>query len=151
MCIDVPQLDIAVFIIPGKQVKNGDDRLVVLNKTAFEIVKLQEGKHPIHVSTFSGNPITRMLNTAWRRARKTAGLPMVRAHDLKHTYGRRLRSAGASFEDRQDLLGHCSGRITTHYSAAELSLLLEAANSICKDRKENQQSEFVVLRRLSVS
>jgi integrase len=43
----------------------------------------------------------------------------VRVHDLKHTFGRRLRAAGVSFEDRQDLLGHKSGRITTHYSQAE--------------------------------
>ena len=62
----------------------------------------------------------RMLNSAWKRARTRAGLPQVRVHDLKHTFGRRLRAAGVSFEDRQDLLGHRSGRITTHYSAAEL-------------------------------
>jgi hypothetical protein len=32
----------------------------------------------------------------------------VRVHDLEHTFGRRLRAAGAGFEDRQDLLGHRS-------------------------------------------
>ncbi|UEO01237.1 hypothetical protein A9R16_007525 [Acidiferrobacter thiooxydans] len=36
-----------------------------------------------------------------------------------------------SFEDRQDLLGHKSRRITDHYSAAELSQLIEAANPAC--------------------
>jgi hypothetical protein len=51
----------------------------------------------------------------------------VRVHDLKHTYGRRLRAAGVSFEDRQDLLGHKSTRITTHYSAAELANLIAAS------------------------
>ena len=40
----------------------------------------------------------------------------VRIHDLKHTFGRRLRAAQVSLEDRQDLLGHKSQRITTHYS-----------------------------------
>lgn len=59
----------------------------------------------------------------------------VRVHDLKHTFGRRLRAAGVSFEDRQDLLGHKSGRITTHYSAAELTQLIKAANSICLDKR----------------
>jgi CubicO group peptidase (beta-lactamase class C family) len=49
----------------------------------------------------------------------------------------------------EDLLGHRSGRITTHYSAAELSKLLEAANRVC-DRK-GKQPELVVLRRLNVS
>ena len=55
----------------------------------------------------------------------------VRVHDLKHTFGRRLRAAGVSFEDRQDLLGHRSGRITTHYSSADLQNLYEAANKVC--------------------
>ena len=35
-----------------------------------------------------------------------------------------------SFEDRQDLLGHRSGRITSHYSAAELTNLIRAANQV---------------------
>jgi len=149
--VDVPQLNTAVFIIPGDQVKNGDDRLVVLNSIAFNVISKQKGKHATHVFTFNGRPITRMLNTAWIRARKSVGLSQVRVHDLKHTFGRRLRSAGVSFEDRQDLLGHRSGRITTHYSAAELSRLLEAANSMCMNDGENKQPEIVVLRRLSVS
>jgi integrase len=74
---------------------------------------------------------------------------LVRVHDLKHTLGRRLRAAGVSFEDRQDLLGHRSGRITTHYSAAELSKLLESANRVCES--DRRQPELVVLRRLSVA
>jgi hypothetical protein len=37
-----------------------------------------------------------------------------------------------SFEDRQDLLGHRSGRITTHYSAAELSKLLKRRTACAK-------------------
>ena len=41
------------------------------------------------------------------------------------------------------------GRITTHYSAAELSRLIEAANAVCE--KGNAKPELVVLRRLSVS
>jgi integrase len=35
-----------------------------------------------------------------------------------------------SFEDRQDLLGHKSGRITTHYSQAELGNLIAAAEKV---------------------
>jgi hypothetical protein len=49
-----------------------------------------------------------------------------------------------SFEDRQDLLGHRSGRITTHYSAAELSRLIDAANQVCDG--ERGRPELVVLR-----
>ncbi|CDZ76664.1 Site-specific recombinase XerD [Legionella massiliensis] len=74
-------------------------------------------------------------NTGWKEARKEAGLEFVRVHDLKHTFGRRLRSVGVSFEDRQDLLGHRSGRITTHYSSAELQNLYEAGNKVCEKQK----------------
>lgn len=76
-----------------------------------------------------------MLSTGWRQARIKAALSEVRVHDLKHTFGRRLRAAGVSFEDRQDLLGHRSGRITTHYSSAELQNLYEAANMVCEKQK----------------
>lgn len=86
-----------------------------------------------------------MNNTAWKAARERAakkwpeqyqepapeGFRRVRVHDLKHTFGRRLRAAGVSFEDRQDLLGHKSGRITTHYSQAELANLIAAAEKVC--------------------
>jgi len=90
-----------------------------------------------------------MSDSGWRRAREKAGLTQVRVHDLKHPFGRRLRAAGVSFEDRQDLPGHRSGRMTTHYSAAELTRLIEAANTVCS--LGNKQPELVVLRRLSVS
>jgi hypothetical protein len=76
-----------------------------------------------------------MLSTGWRVARKAAGLKKIRVHDLKHTLGRRLRSMGVSFEDRQDLLGHRSGRITTHYSSAEFQNLYEASNTVCEQKR----------------
>jgi hypothetical protein len=53
-----------------------------------------------------------------------------RVHDLNHTFGRRLRAAGVSFEDRQVLLGQKSLRLTTHYSAAEVQNLIEASKRV---------------------
>ncbi len=51
-------------------------------------------------------------------------------HNLRHTYGRRLRGAGVPLETRKALLGHARGDITTHYSAAELRELLDAAEKV---------------------
>ena len=141
--VPVPQLNTSVFIIPAEQVKNGDERLVVLNKVARSIIDEVRGKHQEYVFTFRGHPITGMNNTAWQQARKRAGLSQVRVHDLKHTFGRRLRSAGVSYEDRQDLLGHKSGRITTHYSAAELHNLIQAAEMVCGE--DSRKSPALVL------
>ena len=85
-----------------------------------------------------------MLNFGWKKARARAGLEQVRFHDLEHAFGRRLRAAGVSFEDRQDLLGHRSGRITSHGSAAELSRLIEAAEKVCE--RGGRWPEMAVLR-----
>ena len=143
--VQVPEIDTTVFIVPGDLVKNGDDRLVVLNNVAKSVVESVRGKHHSHVFTYRGHPVKRMLNSAWLHARRNVRLEQVRVHDLKHTFGRRLRAAGVGFEDRQDLLGHRSGRITTHYSAAELPRLIEAANSVCE--RSGKRPELVVLRR----
>ncbi|MEQ1612906.1 MAG: site-specific integrase, partial [Hyphomicrobiaceae bacterium] len=124
--IEVPQLGTSVFIVPGGRVKNGEDRLIVLNRNARAVITGRRGKHPTHVFDYEGRPLDRMLTAAWKRARVRAGMPQMRVHDLKHTFGRRLRAAGVGFEDRQDLLGHKSARMTTHYSAAELTRLIEA-------------------------
>jgi integrase len=149
--VKVPELHTSVFIIPSERIKNGEERLVVLNRVAKSVVDSLRGLHPTHVfvrtnpKTGESRPVTKIYNTAWKSARERAadawaerhqesapeGFRHVRVHDLKHTFGRRLRAAGVSFEDRQDLLGHKSGRITTHYSQAELTNLMEAADKVC--------------------
>jgi integrase len=134
----IPEMGTSVFVIPAYAVKNRKPRLVVLNRVAKSVVDEVRGVHPEFVFTYQGNRVLTMNNTAWKSARKRAGLAQVRVHDLKHTFGRRLRAANVSFEDRQDLLGHKSGRITTHYSAAELSNLISAANCVCEsDSRKN--------------
>ena len=148
--IEVPELETSVFLIPEEKVKNGEERLVVLNRVVRSIVESVRGDHDTHVFTYCGRRLRRMNNSAWRRARRKVGLPQVRIHDLKHTFGRRLRAAGVSFEDRQDLLGHKSGRITSHYSAAELGNLIEAANKVAGQRSRKSPA-LVVLKKKAAS
>ena len=144
--VQVPEISTSVFIIPRERVKNGEDRLVVMNEVARSVVEGERDKHPTHVFTYRGNPVTKMYNGAWKRAREKVGLPMVRIHDLKHTFGRRLRAAGVPLETRKVLLGHKSGDITTHYSGPELEELLEAANRICGSGTRKSPA-LVVLRK----
>lgn len=156
--IFVPEIGASVFLIPedfgGRHersgVKNGDDRLVILNDVAKSIVDAQRGIGKEYVfpygRTKSGKEgcILRMNNSAWRKARVRAaklwqekylrpahpGYLSVRIHDLKHTYGRRLKAAGVTQEDRKSLLGHKNGSVTSHYSGAEIWQLIEAANKV---------------------
>jgi integrase len=46
-----------------------------------------------------------------RPNKRPAGFRSIRVHDLKHTYGHRLRAAGVGFEDRKLLLGHKSEHV----------------------------------------
>jgi hypothetical protein len=50
-------------------------------------------------------------------------------------------ATGVSIENRQDLLSHRSGRVTAHYSAAELARLSEAAE-IVSDRDGDHPELF---------
>ena len=143
--VDVPELDTSVFLIPSDIVKNKEDRLVVLNDVAKSVIEAQRGKHTTHVFTYRGRPVTRIYNSGWKVAREKAakqyaqdhgepvawGFANLRVHDLKHTFGRRLRAVGVPLETRKVLLGHRNGDITSHYSAPEIEELLEAANRVC--------------------
>ena len=53
--------------------------------------------------------------------------------------------------DRQDLLGHRSSRITTHYSVAELSKFIEAAKAHCGIGAAKLPQSFVTCRECLVS
>ena len=80
-------------------------------------------------------PLTKMNNTAWKRAWRKAGLPvgdvyLRGVHNLRHTFGRRLRAAGVLLETRRVLLGHTVGDITTHYSQVQLEELQEAVERL---------------------
>jgi integrase len=47
--VKVPELDTSVFIIPKDYVKNGGERLVVVNPVARSVVDSMRGLHPTHV------------------------------------------------------------------------------------------------------
>ena len=134
---------VSIFIIPGGMVKNTEDRLVILNQTAKRIVDARRGNGSdwVFPSPATGAPRYNLNNSSWKSAWRKAGLPVSTkwtrgVHNLKHTFGRRLRAAGIGFEDRQVLLGHTNGSVTTHYSGPEILNLIDAANAVCQSRPE---------------
>ena len=104
--VPVPEIGRSVFVVPPEAFKSKRAHVVILNDAAWSIVQSQRGKHPIWVFPYRGKPVQTMNNTAWQKARRTVGLSKVRVHDLRHTYGARLRAAGVPAEDRAALLGH---------------------------------------------
>lgn len=150
--IFVPELDASVFLIPAEfggrhensGVKNREERLVVLNNVAKSIIDGQRGISREWVFPYNGTAMHRMNDSAWKKARMRAaklwqeqhlrpahpGFASIRVHDLKHTFGRRLKAAAVSLEDRKSLLGHKSGSVTSHYSGAEIGQMIDAANKV---------------------
>lgn len=141
--IPLPELKTSVFILPDWLTKNGIERIVVLNRTAMAVVNRQRGKHPTNVFTYRGSPIGGLNETSFKKQRKRAGLADVRIHDLRHTFGSRLRSAGVSKETRSDLLGHDNGNITSHYSLAEIQELYDAVEKIANPIAETPNVTFL--------
>jgi hypothetical protein len=64
--VEVPELDTSVFLIPGTKVKNGDERLVVLNGAARSVVESVRCQHPEFVFVYRGRPIETMNNNGWK-------------------------------------------------------------------------------------
>jgi hypothetical protein len=63
------------FIVPSSLVKNGEERLVVLNRMAKSVVDSMRGLHPTHVfvrvpSKGEARPIPKMYGTGWKGARE---------------------------------------------------------------------------------
>jgi integrase len=149
--VQVPELETSLFIIPADHVKNGIERYVVLNRTAKSVIEACRGEHSEFVFTAETrkgqrHAQARMNNSGWKAARRRAaarypeelgrscpdGFRSIRVHDLKHTFGYRLRAAGISFEDRKTLLGHKASHVTTHYSAADIETLIALADRVCE-------------------
>lgn len=146
--VPVPELERSVFVIPPEFYKTNRTHVLILNDTAWRIVEAQRGRDKTHVFVYRRERVKNfhmepamafhrvgtMNNTAWQRAREDAGLPMVRVHDLRHTYGQRLREAGVSEEDRAALLGHATESMPSHYASSTIERLVGLANSVAGTR-----------------
>lgn len=141
--VPVPELERSVFVIPAAEFKGKRDHVLVLNDAAWKIVEACRGKHEEYVFTYRPpakkepggrrkelprRRIGTLNNTGWQRARASIGLEKVRVHDLRHTFGQRLRDGGVSEEDRALLLGHAIEGMPQHYATATVARLVEAAN-----------------------
>ena len=115
----------------------------------------------VWVFPYKGNRLAKMNSSAWKHARVEAatawvkekcepahpGFAHLRVHDLKHTFGRRLRVAGVAFEDRQALLDHKSGSVTTDYSVAGIEHLIAQANKVTMMGQRSSPTLTVLRRR----
>jgi integrase len=139
--VDLPELGDGVFVFVLNRTKNSHSRAVVCNSIARRAVETQrqwQEKHvksefvfPSRANGHAGNRV-RSAGKVWSEAWKRAGLPTDRLtkagiHNMRHTFGYRLRQAGVAAEDREALLGHANNNLAQHYAVPDIKRLLEAA------------------------
>lgn len=112
--------------------KNGKPMTLILNREARRVLEKRRGAHPEYVF---GTPVWQVTSTGWENAWRKAGLPQGKehckgVHNLRHTFGKRLRDAGVDDRDVQDLLHHAPKSVTRRYSAPELAKLRLAVEKI---------------------
>ena len=67
---------------------------------------------------------------SWGAARKRAGLPDLRVHDLRHSFASFLVNAGRSLYEVQELLGHADIRTTSRYAHLSRERLIAAVEVV---------------------
>jgi len=138
---------IVCFEISGEHTKNNQDKLVVCNRVARAIVESRRGNGSQFVfPSPKGGRRSDVKGTGWRSGRERAadlleletgekapeGFRRLRVHDLRHTFGQRLRRCGVVNETRKDLLGHLNRDPTTGYSAVEVAELYRGVEALCR-------------------
>lgn len=124
------QLDKQTWRIPSDRAKTAKTRHVPLSKAAMEVLE----KLPRYdgVDWLIPNPATlepyHSVFFAWNKARKEAGLPDLRMHDLRHSHASWLVEAGYSLYIVSKALGHSSSRTTERYAHVSDTTLRNASN-----------------------
>lgn len=81
--------------------------------TLVPLVSGRDGDDRVFTAPQGGTVRTRVFYGTWDRARKSAGMPRLRVHDLRHTHAAWLISAGVPLTAIQRRLGHKSIAVTS--------------------------------------
>lgn len=117
--------------------KSGKVRHVPLSSGALMILTAlhkQRAEARSQLETIFPNPQTGKpyvsIFYSWDTARKAAGLPDLRVHDLRHSFASFLVNAGRSIYEVQELLGHSDIRTTSRYAHLSRERLFDAVEVI---------------------
>jgi len=101
------------------------DQLVELLATLRE----DAANEYLFINDVTGKPFTNFFY-AWDAARKKAGMPELRVHDLRHSFASFLVNGGRSLYEVQKILGHTQIKTTQRYAHLSNDSLVSAANEV---------------------
>ncbi|MEO1359986.1 MAG: tyrosine-type recombinase/integrase [Pseudomonadota bacterium] len=128
--------------IPEAKSKTGS-RTVYLSEQGISVLRaiprLPDNPYVIHGKT-TGNYLTD-LQKPWRRVRKTANLPDVRIHDLRHSFAANAAAQGLSLPMIGKLLGHTQAQTTARYAHLAADPVRKANADVAKQIAESMGLE----------
>jgi len=104
---------------------------VPLNAEAVVLIRKQIGRHPTHVFSYKGRPITQVSTKAWYLAQARAGIEDFRWHDLRHTWASWHVQQGTPLYVLQELGGWESPEMVRRYAHLSAEHLAPYADRLC--------------------
>jgi hypothetical protein len=96
--------------------------------TLIELSKVRDIAHK-HVFVYQRNPVGE-VKTAFKTARRKAGIENLHFHDLRHCAATNLRRAGVDMTTAMQIIGHKSPLMWKRYNSVAETDLLTAANKL---------------------
>jgi integrase len=120
-----------VWRIPATNSKSKRVRSVPLNDMAIAALKENAGDtgYVFRSPRGDGERPYNNIHKSWYRIRNKAGLPHLRAHDLRHSHASLLINSGRSLFEVQKILGHSTPIMTQRYAHLSTKTLQEASNA----------------------
>jgi len=100
----------------------------VVREALAELSKVRNIAHK-YVFVYQGQPV-KEFRTAFKTAKKKAGVQDLRFHDLRHCAATNLRRAGVDTTTAMQIIGHKSPHMWKRYNTLAESDLLAAANKL---------------------
>ena len=126
--------------------KSGKARYVPLSTTVLEVLA-QLPRWP-GCPYLVPNPKTRepyvSIFSSWNTARKHAGLPEVRMHDLRHSMASNMVNSGRSIYEVAKVLGHTQLKTSQRYSHLSQETLIAAVDAAANATGTNWSSAAAV-------
>lgn len=112
--------------------KSGKARYIPISsalKALLDHVPRIDGCDYVFANPETAKPFVQIY-TSWNTARKRAGMPEVRMHDLRHSFASFMVNSGRTLYEVQKILGHTQIKTTQRYAHLSQDTLLDAANSV---------------------
>ncbi len=106
--------------------------VVPLSAAAVIVLREQIGKHPTHVFSYKGKPITQVSTKAWYKGLENAGIDNFRWHDLRHTWASWHVQNGTPLHVLQELGGWESAEMVRKYAHFSSEHLVEYVDRLSR-------------------